>query len=111
MNPWCGLDEIDLSVNPPPDLAVEIDISSSSLDQLGIYAALGVAEVWIYNGVQLNLYRLQQGNRYEQCTLSPALPALSPETVLDFLSRRNITDETICHKILPPMVQEKINHT
>lgn len=106
-----GLDEIDLSVNPPPDLAVEIDISSSSLDQLSIYAALGVAEVWIYNGTQLNLYRLQQGNRYEQCTLSPALPALSPETVLEFLSRRNTTDETNLIKSFRQWVREKIKHT
>src|ERR1700722_6850872 len=42
--------EIDLSIDPPPDLAIEIDIMSSYLDRLGIYAALGVPEVWRFDG-------------------------------------------------------------
>ena len=89
-----GLDEIDLSVNPPPDLAIEIDISTSSLDQLGIYAALGVPEVWMCDGVHLRIYRLQGDGNYAPQDLSPTFPALPPESILDFLARRNNTDET-----------------
>jgi Uma2 family endonuclease len=89
-----GLDEIDLSVNPPPDLAIEVDISASSLDQLGIYAALGVPEVWMCDGARLRIYRLQDDGTYAQQDLSPTFPALSPETILDFLARRKNTDET-----------------
>jgi hypothetical protein len=43
-------DEIDLTVDPPPDLVIEIDITSPSLDKLPIYAAVGVPEVWLYQG-------------------------------------------------------------
>src|SRR5439155_6648165 len=41
-----GLRELDLSSDPPPDLALEVDFTSSSLDRMGIYVALGVPEVW-----------------------------------------------------------------
>ena len=37
---------IDLRTDPPPDLAIEVDISRSSLDRMGIYAKLRVPEVW-----------------------------------------------------------------
>ncbi len=36
-----GKDEIDLSVDPPPDLVIEVDISRSSLPKLGLHRALG----------------------------------------------------------------------
>jgi Uma2 family endonuclease len=45
----CKLSNI-LSSVPPPDLVVEADLTSSSLDKLTIYASLGVAEVWRYAG-------------------------------------------------------------
>jgi len=89
-----GLDEIDLSINPPPDLAIEVDITSSSLDQLGIYAALGVPEVWICDGTHLKIYRLQTDGEYAIQDRSPTFPSLPPVTILDFLARRNSTDET-----------------
>jgi len=40
-----GKDKIDLTSDPPPDLAIEIDITSSSLNRFAIYAQLGVPEV------------------------------------------------------------------
>ena len=42
--------ELDLEVDPPPDLAIEVDITSSSLDRMGIYAELRVPEVWRHDG-------------------------------------------------------------
>ncbi len=45
-----GIEEIDLAIHPPPDLAIEIDISRSSQIKTGIYAALQVSEVWQYDG-------------------------------------------------------------
>ena len=67
-------DELDLSVNPPPDLAIEIDITSSSLDQLAIYADMGVPEAWIYNDEAIHVRILQADGRYrEQCKAFPFL--------------------------------------
>src|SRR5439155_310836 len=39
--------DLDLRIHPPPDLAVETDVTNSSLDRMGIYAALGVLEVTV----------------------------------------------------------------
>lgn len=103
-----GLDEIDLTVNPPPDLAIEVDITSSSLDQLGIYAALGVPEVWMCDGAHLRIYRLQSEGIYTLKDLSPTFPGLPPESILDFLARRNNTDETSWIKSFREWVRNKI---
>ena len=48
-----GLKEIDLDVAPPPDLAVEVEISRKALNSLNIYAALGVPEIWRFDGEDL----------------------------------------------------------
>ena len=45
-----GKQTLDLSTDLPPDLAIEIDITSSSINKLDIYSALGVPELWSYNG-------------------------------------------------------------
>jgi Uma2 family endonuclease len=102
------LDEIDLSVNPPPDFAIEVDITSSSLDKLGIYAALGVPEVWMCNGKHLKIYRLQDDGAYAMQDRSPTFPSLPPETILDFLARRKTTDETSWIKSFREWVRENI---
>lgn len=45
-----GKKEFDLDVDPPPDLALEIDITHSSLDRMAIYAGLKILEVWRLEG-------------------------------------------------------------
>ncbi len=81
-----GLDEIDLSKNPPPDLAIEIDVTSPSLNKLPIYSALGVPEVWLYKGEKVIFYKLF-GGFYEETTNSVALPMLDSQTATDFLQK------------------------
>jgi Uma2 family endonuclease len=105
------LDDIDLSVNPPPDLAIEVDITSSSLDQLGIYAALGVPEVWICDGKHLQIYRLQGDGSYSLQDRSPTFPSLPPKTILDFLARRKKTDETSWIKSFRDWVRKNISNS
>jgi Uma2 family endonuclease len=53
-------DQIDLNQDPPPDLVIEIDITSSSIDRLELYASLGVPEVLRYDGTRLIVYQLQE---------------------------------------------------
>jgi Uma2 family endonuclease len=89
-----GCDEIDLLMSPPPDLAIEVDISSSSLDQLRIYADLGVPEVWLYDGAMLRVYQIQSDGEYSAQSRSPSFPFLPIEEVERFLACRNETDET-----------------
>jgi Uma2 family endonuclease len=80
-----GIEQIDLAKLPPPDLAVEIDITSSSLDRFSIYAALKVTEIWRYDGQILTIYGLV-GSEYIVRDSSIALPGLKTEDILRFLS-------------------------
>jgi len=56
--PVRGKPRIDLAVDPPPDLVIEIDITSPSLDKFPIYARLGVHEVWRYDGNRFEILSL-----------------------------------------------------
>jgi Uma2 family endonuclease len=85
-------EDIDLRSDPPPDLAIEVDINSSSVGRLPIYAGLGVPEVWRTDGEWLKVYRLKHG-LYEELTESEALPDLPLWKLTEFLARRLETDE------------------
>ena len=79
-----GIQQIDLAQLMPPDLAVEVDITSSSLNRFLIYAALKVPEVWRYDGRSLTIYALQSGN-YTESDRSVALPLLEAKDIGRFL--------------------------
>jgi Uma2 family endonuclease len=87
-------DEIDLAVDPPPDLAIEVDVSRRSLNRMGIYAALRVREVWRFDGETLRAYRLNKRGSYVEVTQSQHFPFLSLAKVAEFLGRRTEMDET-----------------
>lgn len=91
----CDKEEIDLSVDPPPDLAVEVEISRSLMDRVSIYGALGVPELWRYDGDVLRVCQLQNGV-YVERDRSLNLPQLEPAVVLRFLKLRETTRETAC---------------
>jgi Uma2 family endonuclease len=61
---------LDLNQDPPPDLVIEVDYTSASLDRLSIYLALGVPEVWRYDEPVMQIYQLREGV-YIPCTVSP----------------------------------------
>ena len=68
--------DLDLNQDPPPDLALEIDVTSKSLNRFPIYARLGVPEVWCYDSGELKIYLLQNGEYIESETslVFPSLP-------------------------------------
>jgi Uma2 family endonuclease len=69
---------IDLQTDPPPDLAIESDYTSSSLNKYSIYASLGVPELWRYSNGQLEVSVLQEGEYHlsEASILFPFLPII-----------------------------------
>ena len=71
-----GKKEVDLTVDPPPDLVVEVDITSPSLSKLPIYAAIGVPEIWRYDGQAVTILRLEGGG-YAEAEESAALPRVT----------------------------------
>lgn len=78
--------DLDLSHDPPPDLALEIDITSKSLNRMPIYARLGVPEVWRYANGQLTIYSLQAGE-YGVCDRSIALPEMPVAALVPFIDQ------------------------
>jgi len=66
-----GKNRLDLTVDPPPDLAIEIDLTSRT--QLDNYQILGVPELWRYAGRGLKINVLQDG-QYVESDSSPTFP-------------------------------------
>lgn len=79
-----GKMDIDLTTDPPPDLAIEIDITSLSLARLPIYSALGIPEVWRFDGESVQILELHQAT-YRQVPRSIALSPITPEALQNFL--------------------------
>ncbi|MDQ3648967.1 MAG: Uma2 family endonuclease [Acidobacteriota bacterium] len=78
--------QLDFTSDPPPDIAVEIDIHHGSISKFPIYAALGVPEIWRYDGEQLTIHLLEQDS-YVATETSRALPMLTSHVLIDFLTR------------------------
>jgi len=73
-----GHKQIDLRVDPPPELVIEIDISHASLNKFPIFAGLGIPEVWRYPKQTLNILRLA-GETYLPQESSDVFPGASGE--------------------------------
>lgn len=70
---------LDLTQDPPPDLVIEVDYTSSSINKLPIYLALGVPEVWRYDYPIMQIYHLSDGI-YLPCNDSPTFANLPLNT-------------------------------
>ncbi|WP_017316112.1 Uma2 family endonuclease [Mastigocladopsis repens] len=99
--------KLDLEVDPPPDLAIEIDITSSSVNKLGIYSALGVAELWRYNGQELKFYQLVEG-QYVEHGFSLAFPIVSVNEMSRFIEQSKTVGEIALLKSFRAWVRGKI---
>ncbi|MEG5033975.1 Uma2 family endonuclease [Microcoleus sp. AT3-D2] len=102
-----GRQELDLETAPPPDLAIEIDITSSSINKSGIYSALGVPELWRYNGRLLKFYQLASED-YVECNFSIAFPFLSSTEMSRFFEQTKTMGEIALLKSFRIWVREKI---
>lgn len=77
---------LDFEVDPPPDIAVEVDIHHDSRPKFPIYSALGIPEIWRFDGKKLTIYLLDQ-DRYRESETSLALPMLTGHILTDLLRR------------------------
>jgi Uma2 family endonuclease len=82
-----GKKDINLDVDPPPDLAIEVEISRSLLDRLGIYAALRVPEIWRADGETVRIEQLQANGTYARVDTSLSFPFLRAEEIVEWLRR------------------------
>ena len=89
-----GKEELDLLTDPPPDLVIEVDITRSSLSRFPIFAALGVPEVWRFDGDRVTMHRLESGC-YAQIEASLALPPLTASQSTVFLDESRYEKSTV----------------
>ncbi|MGH7192002.1 MAG: Uma2 family endonuclease [Candidatus Saccharimonadales bacterium] len=86
-------EEYDPAIDPPPDLAIEVDLSSTSSRRMLIYAELGIPEVWQYDGEHLVFQSLGDDGRYGVVERSLSFPALRSDDLERFIARRGAVGE------------------
>lgn len=84
LNKIASKQDLDTANDPPPDLIIEINKTSSSVPRMPIFAAFGVAEVWRFTKKQVKFYVLREGV-YLESKMSSALPILAGEQATEFL--------------------------
>ena len=88
-----GRPEIKLPVDPPPDLVIEVDITRESLNRFPIFAAVGIPEIWRFDGARVIFYRLES-NSYIETSHSLAFAALDSDIATDFLAQSQTLKST-----------------
>ena len=87
-----GIKRIDLRKHPPPDLALEIDVTRKSLNRMSIYAKLRIPEVWRLAKNTLTFYALQANGTYAEIPNSLSFPQVKPDDLLRFLALCSSTE-------------------
>jgi Uma2 family endonuclease len=88
-----GKTRLDLRVDPPPDLAIEMDVTRSSLDRMSIYAALAVPEVWRVTSAGLS-FNMLEGGVYQVRSHSLSFSRLASADLVAFLVQVGQTGTT-----------------
>jgi Uma2 family endonuclease len=104
-----GKRRLDLRVDPPPDLAIEVDVTHSSLDRMGIYAKLDVPEVWRLDNPQtLIFYVLGKDGKYTESAHSLSFPLVTPTDLLSFFPLRSQMDENAVVREFRDWIRQKL---
>jgi Uma2 family endonuclease len=102
-----GKKRIDLTVDPPPDLAIEIDITART--RFNNYQALGVGELWRFDGTKLEINVLQ-GGQYVQVSESPHFPGLPlGEVIPQYLEQSKVEGRNKAIKAFRAWVRGRID--
>ena len=88
-----GKRQIDLDIDPPPDVVVEVDITNESLSKFPIYAAFLVPEIWRYDGEQARIYHLVN-QTYVERDESLSFPVLTAQAMTEFLEQSKTQGQT-----------------
>jgi Uma2 family endonuclease len=103
-----GRRTLNLSRDPPPDLAIEVDVTKSSMDRFGIYAALRVPEIWrLTDRDTLAFHVLDQQGDYQIVEASLSIPLLTPAKVMEFLQlAREASDQNTVSRMVMEWARE-----
>lgn len=85
-----GKDDINLTIDPPPDLAIEVEITHPARVAIETWRLIGTPEVWVYRqrGDSLKFLRRDDDGAYTEATTSLVFPLLNVDDVLAWLEPR-----------------------
>jgi Uma2 family endonuclease len=89
-----GKKRLDMSIDPPPDLALEVEITSSVSKRMRIYAGLGVPEVWRFDGQALAVNQLVANGEYVVVERSRYFPMMPMAEFVRFMQMSPELDDT-----------------
>ena len=102
-----GKRRVDLTIDPPPDLAIEVDVTSKT--GLDAYRALNVPELWRFENGQLQISLLQNG-QYQDVNFSPHFPNFPIiDSISQFLARSQTEGRSPTLKAFRQWVRELID--
>jgi Uma2 family endonuclease len=84
---------LDFRSDPPPDLAIEIEISRRLLDRIELYAALGIPELWRFDGNTFGIWSLQPNGEYSQTETSRCFPSIHAAAIAGCLIDMSTVDD------------------
>jgi Uma2 family endonuclease len=100
--------KIDLAVDPPPDLGVEIDLTTDSRRRFGIYAKIAVPEIWRYDGKVATIFQRTSDGQYAVAERSQFFLFLTAADLNRFLQMRDQVDETTLLRSFRQWVREQV---
>lgn len=100
-------ENIDLAIDPPPDLVLEVEYSKSKVDKSKIYAAMGVPEFWRYNGSVLRIYILGDGE-YTEVQTSPTFAPVEVKEIPRFIQETKKNGEMATTRAFRAWVKQQI---
>lgn len=100
--------QFDLNQDPPPDLVLEIDLTSKSLNRFPIYARLGVPEIWCYDSGELKIYQLQNGE-YQEAQISLVFPNLAVQEIPTLIEKNRSLGRRAIRQVVRAWAREQSN--
>ena len=100
-------EKIDLNIDPPPDLVLEVEYSKPKVDKFKIYAAIGIPEFWRFNGSVLRIYILNDG-QYLEVEQSPTFGTVPVKEIPRFIQETRINGEMATTRAFRAWVKEQV---
>jgi Uma2 family endonuclease len=101
-----GKKRLDLTRDPAPDLAIEVEVSRGIVDRISLYAATGIRELWRFDGKIIRPYRLVRG-RYGEAKDSLNLPGFPFEQAVRLVHKGIEEDDTTAIREFRRWIREK----
>lgn len=98
--------KVDLAIDPPPDLVLEVDITHTDINKNQLYQEMQVPEFWRYNGKVLTIYLLK-ADQYQESETSATFPLLTKSKIYEFLAQCHIQGETQTKRIFRSWLREQ----